>query len=172
MKTRRNNDRVLLESLIRKYGKNGVKSAISHINESKSSNLRRVIYSIDGETYWTLCFDGEYDDVVYLLPTKFSIEDAKCAQKLLNDVLDGNLSEKDPAFAKYDSYILEVDTIQVSDESLHKFEADTTGKLINKLQKLVDAGVVSHNTPIGTWTADGYEYGVGGKFENGKIILH
>lgn len=28
MKTIRNNDRVLLESLIRKYGKNGVKNAI------------------------------------------------------------------------------------------------------------------------------------------------
>ena len=31
---RRNNDRMLLESLVRKYGKNGVKNAIKNINES------------------------------------------------------------------------------------------------------------------------------------------
>ena len=31
---KRNNDRMLLESLVRKYGKNGVKNAIKRINES------------------------------------------------------------------------------------------------------------------------------------------
>ena len=35
---RRNNDRMLLESLVRKYGKNGVKNAIKNINESLSGS--------------------------------------------------------------------------------------------------------------------------------------
>ena len=38
MKTRRNNDRMLLESLVRKYGKNAVKNAIKNINESLSGS--------------------------------------------------------------------------------------------------------------------------------------
>lgn len=33
MRTRKNNDRILLECLVRKYGKNGVKNAIRRINE-------------------------------------------------------------------------------------------------------------------------------------------
>lgn len=35
---RRNNDKILLESLIRKYGKNGVKNAVKNINESLSGS--------------------------------------------------------------------------------------------------------------------------------------
>ena len=36
---RRNNDRMLLESLVRKYGKNGVKNAIRRINENANSDF-------------------------------------------------------------------------------------------------------------------------------------
>ena len=35
---RKNNDRMLLESLVRKYGKNGVKNAIKNVNESLSGS--------------------------------------------------------------------------------------------------------------------------------------
>ena len=38
MRTRRNNDRMLLESLVRKYGKNSIKNAIKKINESLSGS--------------------------------------------------------------------------------------------------------------------------------------
>ena len=38
VKVKRNNDRMLLESLVRKYGKNGVKNAIKTVNESLSGS--------------------------------------------------------------------------------------------------------------------------------------
>ena len=40
---RRNNDRMLLESLVRKYGKNGVKNAINEIEETNNHLLRASI---------------------------------------------------------------------------------------------------------------------------------
>lgn len=45
---RRNNDRMLLESLVRKYGKNSVKNTIKNINESIDDDFdqREVIYSV------------------------------------------------------------------------------------------------------------------------------
>ena len=48
MRTRRNNDRMLLESLVRKYGKNGVVKAI---NEMKNEDIIQVLFNGLPEAY-------------------------------------------------------------------------------------------------------------------------
>lgn len=45
MKTRRNSDKMLLESLVEKYGKNGVRNAIRKMNENTDDfETRELIY--------------------------------------------------------------------------------------------------------------------------------
>lgn len=48
---RRNNDRILLECLVRKYGVNSVRNVIRNINESEYSNRTVTLYSSLPEDY-------------------------------------------------------------------------------------------------------------------------
>lgn len=82
---RRNNDRMLLESLVRKYGKNGVKNAIKNINESLS-----------GSDY------VEVEQIIRIL-----VDNQEQLNKLIN-----KYGEPTPEFERilnvYDEYVLDV----------------------------------------------------------------
>lgn len=82
---RRNNDRMILESLVKKYGKNGVKNAIKNINESLS-----------GSDY------VEVEQIIRIL-----VDNQEQLNKLIN-----KYGEPTPEFERilnvYDEYVLDV----------------------------------------------------------------
>ena len=71
---RRNNDRVLLESLVRKYGKNGVKNAIKRINENNKNSNDNTLLTYNNQLDFKEYFikrsreEGYYfdEDIFYL----------------------------------------------------------------------------------------------------------
>lgn len=134
MRTRRNNDKMLLEGLVRKYGVNGVKNAIRRINENANIPNTKIYFYIDFDGMGD--YPGDIEDCV-LVNNKNDID--KSTLFIDVDSLGFDVNENELKYAKcylftrsgrtfINNVILYIGNTQ---ESV-KFEVDTIKSLSNE----------------------------------------